>query len=291
VERDMETANVPIAFVLLQRLSLLKQETHNTPQITDSCSLAGLILVDSQPGATTWLRKVEEFILAPEQIRAMAGGGPVEREQLRLMHVQTLAKRTIRVHEDDPIAITSDRLNRKPVIPVVADMVPYNVPNEPRALPAFSIYWPTVTPAFPEERRQPGANWKGSVSVACGAGVFPLSYSVLLKEYVANDPVVQMTIDQQQPSAKAGKITLQLKPAGSWSACISHADSVCRWAKGQYSASVRATLKNSDDDIDVEVLRWRNEFSVERTVLPFDEKKIYPAIWKPEMNPETAFAR
>jgi hypothetical protein len=287
----MDVPKIRTAFLCQQRLSLLEQKTHNTPQVTDVRSVIELLLVESAPPAATWKRTIEEFVLSAEQIKSLTGKMPLEREELRRMSSKTLATQPILVHPETPIAIESDRLNKKPVIPVVGDMVPYELSNEPLPLPAFALYWPTVTPTFPEERRNPGSAWKGSLNVRCGAGIFPLSYMVELKEYVSDDPVVQITLDQQAPTSKAGKVTLALRPQGTWVACISHIDSVCQWAKGQWSASVRATVKTADEDIDVEVLRWRNEFNLERTALPFDEKKVFPMAWRPNLNVEPAVGR
>ena len=287
----MELPKLRIAFNMRQKLALLEQETKDTPQITDSCAQAGLILLTAETRGGIWRRTIEEFILGPQQLRTVSGQLSVERDELRKLSMASVAGRPIKLNVDEPLVIESDRLNKKPVIPVVADMVPYVLSNEPAPIPAFALYFPTITPAMPEERRQVGSSWKGTLSVACGAGVFTVSYGVTLREYLSDDPVVQIVIDSQPSSSRAGKIMLHMLPQGSWMACISHKDSACRWAKGQWGASIRAMYKTSDENVDVEVRRWQNDFALERTLLPFNEQEILPAVWKSDLNPETVGIR
>jgi len=78
----------------------------------------------------------------------------------------------------------------------------------------------------------------------------------------------------------AGDIALHLKPRGTWSVRISHEDGLWREGKGQMTFSVRAKYKEDEQEIDVEVLKWVNKFTVERIPVAFDGNKIYPIAWK-----------
>src|SRR5437868_1657103 len=148
----MEVPKLKIAFNMRQRLALLEQETKDTPQITDSCSQAGLILLMAETRGGVWRRVIEEYILGPAQLKSVSAALSVKREELRKLSMASVAGRPIKLNVDEPLVIESDRLNKKPVIPVVADMVPYVLSNEPAPIPAFALYFPTITPAMPEER-------------------------------------------------------------------------------------------------------------------------------------------
>jgi hypothetical protein len=50
--------------------------------------------------------------------------------------------------------------------------------------------------------------------------------------------------------------------------------------KDQMTFSVRAKYKEDEQEIDVEVLKWVNNFTVERIPVAFDGNKIYPIAWK-----------
>ena len=116
--------------------------------------------------------------------------------------------------------------------------------------------------------------------------MFPLTYSVTLLEYVEDDPLLRIDLDEQEPVTTVGEdadIALHLKPRGIWTIRISHEDGLWIDAKGHMTFSVRARYKEDEEDeqeIDLEVLKWENKFTVERIPVTFDDSNIYPIAWK-----------
>ena len=276
------------AFSLEQELAIEQQETVDDDLVKETCRQRGLILLTAETEEGRFRRVVEEFLLADEAFSAVQGRDKVGFGELRRLHDEAVADRQVELHVSGGLEVESDLANRGIASPPGPAIAPYDPPDEPIPIPAFVLYWPTITPVLSEAEVEPGEGWAGSVTVQIGAGEFPLTYSVELVEYVEQDPLVRIAIDEQERTAMVGTdgdIALHLKPKGSWTVRISHEDGLWEQGEGEMSFGVRATYKEDeeeDEEVEVEVLKWTNKFSVKRIPVTFDDTGIYPAAWEPE---------
>ncbi len=272
--------NGQIAFSLEQDLVLEQQETVDDDLIKEAYHQRGLLLLSAETEEGRFRRTIEEYLLPEEALSAIQGQAAVELEQLVLFHEKVVADRQVELHVSGGLEIESDLANRNVAIPGDIEVTPYDLSDEPIPVPAFILYWPTVTPVLSEGEVKPGEGWAGRVTVQIGAAYFPLSYFVKLVEYVDNDPLMQISLTEQEQVAMAGDIALHLKPRGTWRVRISHEDGLWREGKGQIAFSIRGKYRQDEQEIDVEVLKWVNKFTVERIPVAFDDNKIYPIAWK-----------
>jgi hypothetical protein len=207
-------------------------------------------------------------------------------EQLDLFHEEATANRQVKFPFIGGLEIASNLANSDVAMPPAPSVTPYEFPDDPIPIPAFALHWPTVTPVLSQEEIKPGEAWQGSILVQIGAGELPLSYSVKLVEYLEDDLLLRITLNEGERVTMVGidqDIALHLKPRGSWTIRISHEDGLWMAAKGQMVFSVRARYKEDEEDeqeINLEVLKWENKFTVERIPVTFDDNKIYPVAWK-----------
>lgn len=279
----MTMLNGQIAFSLEQDLTVAEQETIDDDLIEEAYRQRGILLLKANVEDGLFQRTIEEFLLADEVLNAVQGQEAVDFEQLDIFHGEATAERQVVFPFIGGLEIESDLANSDVAMPPAPSVTPYEFPDDPVPIPAFALHWPTVTPVLSQEEIKLGEAWQGSILVQIGAGQFPLSYSVKLVEYVDNDPLIQISLAEQERVAMAGDIALHLKPRGTWNVRISHEDGLWREGKGQMTFSVRARYKEDEEDedeIDLEVLKWQNKFTVERIPVTFDDNKIYPIAWK-----------
>ncbi|MHC4437110.1 MAG: hypothetical protein ACYS3S_07115 [Planctomycetota bacterium] len=278
--------NGQMAFSLKQDLAVAEQETPDDDLIEEAYRQRGLILLRAETMDERFRRTVEEYLLTDEAVKTVQGRDAITYDKLKQLHDEAVANRQTELHVSGEVEIESDLLNRNVAIPGGASMIPYDLPEDPIPLPAFVLYWPTIIPVLSEDEVKPGNGWTGSITVQIGAGLFPLTYSVTLVEYVEDDPLLRIDLDEQEPVAMVGEdadIALHLKPQGTWTVRISHEDGLCEETSGEMVFSVRARYKEAEEDeeeIDLEVLKWENKFTVERIPVTFDDNKIYPVAWK-----------
>ncbi len=279
----MAMLNGKIAFSLEQDLVVAEQETIDDDRIEEAYCHRGLILLNAETEEGRFRRIIEEFLLTDEAFSAVQGRGEVSFNELRRLHDEAVAEYKVELHESGGMQVESDLTNNGIAIPAGPPITPYDLPNDPIPIPAFILYWPTVTPVLSQERIKPGESWQGSILVQIGAGEFPLSYSVNLVEYVEDDPLLRITLYEVERVAMVGMnqdIALHLNPRGIWTIRISHEDGLWIDAKGHMTFSVRARYKEDEQEIDLEVLRWENKFTVERIPVTFDDNNINPIAWK-----------
>jgi hypothetical protein len=279
----MEMLNGQIAFSLEQDLAFVQQETIDDELIKETYRHRGLILLTAETKEGRFRRTIDEFLLTDEVFSALQGRSEVSFNELRRLHDEAVAEHKVELHESGGMEVESDQTNNGIAIPAGPPITPYDLPNDPIPIPAFILYWPTVTPVLSQERIKPGESWQGSILVQIGAGEFPLSYSVNLVEYVEDDPLLRITLYEVERVAMVGMnqdIALHLNPRGIWTIRISHEDGLWIDAKGHMTFSVRARYKEDEQEIDLEVLRWENKFTVERIPVTFDDNNINPIAWK-----------
>lgn len=268
-------------YLLTQHLALVEQQTHEDPQVTESCEQSGLLLLTSSARGDKWNRELEEYILPQDVLDSARNQEGADRAALRQAHDEIMTDRKIILNLSDPIEIESNAINSDVAIPCRASMVPYNLPTDPLPLPLFCANWPTVTPPLPPAKRMDaGAQWKGETRLQIGAGVFAVTYAVNLVESTDQDYTVEVKIDDQRPTSQAGEITLLLRPHGQWIAKIARANNLWKSARGQMAFLIRANFMEDDEQIEVEVLKCQNVFSLESLPVNFDENKIYTSAWK-----------
>ena len=275
--------NGQIAFSLEEDLAVAEQETVEDDLIEEAYSRRGILLVRAETEDGRFRRTIEEYLLTDSALNVIQDQASVTFGQLELLHAEAVAERQVELYVSGGLEIESDLANRDVAMPPAPSVTPYEFPDDPVPIPAFALHWPTVTPVLSQEEIKLGEAWQGSILVQIGAGQFPLSYSVKLVEYVDNDPLIQISLAEQERVAMAGDIALHLKPRGTWNVRISHEDGLWREGKGQMTFSVRARYKEDEEDedeIDLEVLKWQNKFTVERIPVTFDDNKIYPIAWK-----------
>ena len=274
-----------IAFSLDQELKAQQQETLDDDLVSEAYHQRGLLLLSAETEEGRFRRRIDEYLLTDEAIGAIQGRDEVDSEQLERYHGEAAARHVVELHVSGGLEIESDLGNRDLSIPAGDPITPYSLPEEPIPIPAFILYWPTVTPMLSEEDVKPGEGWAASVAVQVGAGRFLLSYSVELVEYLDEDPILRISLNDQEPVSMVEDIALHLKPQGSWTVRISHEDGLWQEGEGEMTFRVRATYKDDEEDeeeIEVEVLAWTNKFAVKRIPVTFDDEKIYPAEWKAE---------
>jgi len=290
----MTMLNGQIAFSLEQDLTVAEQETIDDDLIEEAYRQRGILLLKANVEDGLFQRTIEEFLLADEVLNAVQGQEAVDFEQLDIFHGEATAERQVVFPFIGGLEIESDLANSDVAMPPAPSVTPYEFPDDPVPIPAFALHWPTVTPVLSQEEIKPGEARQGNILVQIGAGEFPLSYAVELVEYVEDDALLRITLDEGERVAMVGMdqdIALHLKPCGSWTVRISHEDGLWMTAKGQMTFSVRARYKEDEDDeeeIELEVLKWENKFTVERIPVTFDDNKIYPIAWKAKPSiPET----
>jgi hypothetical protein len=283
----MTILNGRMTFSLEQELVAEQQETLDDDLVKEAYRQQGLLLLDAETGEGRFRRVIEEYLLTDEAFGEIQGQDTVSFEQLGRLDEEAVAERQVELHVSGGLEIESDLTNSSAALPPPPSVGPYDLPNDPIPIPAFVLYWPTVTPVLSEEEIQPGGQWRGSITVQIGAGQFPLPYSVKLVEYVEDDPVVEVSLGEKEQVAKVGPeedIALHLSPRGSWTVRISHEDGLWQEGKGEMAFSVRARYKEDEEDeeeIEVEVLKWVNKFAIERIPVTFDDTSIHAGDWKP----------
>ncbi len=278
----MSHLNADAVFSLSQDLVVREQATYDSELIKETYSQKGLILVSARTDGDRFRRTIEEWILDDEALHGLYGNASTKLKVLRGQHELALGSRQVPLNVSGAIDLESDLRNRSLVIPNEVSMAPYELSNDPLPLPAFLLYWPTVTPSFPPERPEIGAEWDGKLDLQVGAGTFSVSYKTKLLSYLESDPLVQVSLVPQPATAQVGEVTLLLQPEGSWQVITSQADGLWQSGEGKMTFGLRAKfLLDFEVPMDVGVLRWDNSFSIKRVPVTFDEETINAASWKP----------
>ena len=282
------------AYLFSQTIDAAQRETGASPQVSETYTSQGILLVMSVIEQGFWRRSLVERRCSEAFLNKMHGKEVVSWADLKAEHEREIGTLKVKPKEHWPIHLESDPLNTA---------VWVRAEGERPGIPFAITHMPTVLPSVAQYSDKKEQEWAGTVNTRIGFGEGQYAYTAKSGEPVrvglpeglekAPEPPVGVPVQMNRPItvriARQSKtmtgpyIELEASASGQWTVDISMSDSVPASSKGQIELSVLGKEVGSQKQ--VEVLGVKTDFAYEKIPVGFDRAGVFAAAWSPQGSP------
>ncbi len=273
----MDIPHTNIVYHFEQRVEIMYRESEKTSPTNEAYQRQGLILLSTGVEDSRWKREIAEYEVAPAELDKIRQRDKVDRAELQKAQLKALGARRTPFGLDFSVEVDSDMHNKEVVM----------TGTQGAPLRQDLLYLPTLLPAVPDKRPEPGDEWNGAIEIAGGPARFRVSYTAKMLERIGDDPKINVTLQPQSATQTVKDFTFTLSPQGHLVTLIAKAGGSPLSSEGDFRISIRAKFDRDGTPVDVEVLNCHQTFTLTRVPASFNDDTFLPAGWKlpPEKKP------